>query len=477
MLPLVTLSKKQVRELLNVLRGFELESKALMKVDRELLKYYHPTNRQNIALGVAGYLHKHGVPQYLICNLVEYLIELAGGDEESEMRYYAVRDTCSKDAKSDQVSGSVKLLDAVNGDCSVITLLEGEFSKLGYRFNSNARTKYSQKQKPENGKKSKERYEYVQKYSNDRLLAEAVIVGGKPCFAVVNTEDCQITLEDEIPLNDSSNTVLKAPDISSYITKPYSFTSTSEFENYLHKARIETLDSLYRKVKPIWKKHIDADDFHISLCAADTIFTYYQDKIGMTHYIFFIGDNDSGKSNNLAIIHYLGYRNMMNVGMSVANVYQFLGSRDEGVGTICEDESDDIDEDHDKMQIAKSGYTKGYPVTKIVITPYGRSQYNTFCFEAYAAEKTPDVVKSKGFLQRIIKLKCSAGLPQYDILEVTNPAGDHKFLLLLNELYDVRRLLFCYCRLLYHKDRIPDIQLNLRNRENQLFKPRNQNIR
>ena len=347
-----------------------------------------------------------------------------------------------------------------------------EQQKSGYSFDDgNGNGKGGPKQKSE--KEEKKKFEYIQKYSNDRLLAEAVIIEGKPWFAVVSTKDGRITLEEEIPLNDSKKTVLRAPDLSSYINKPYSFASVSEFEDYLEKARNETLDSLYRKVKPIWARYIDADDFHISLCAADTIFTYYQDKIGMTHYLFFIGDNDSGKSNNLVVLHFLAYRNMMSVGMSVANVYQFLGSRDEGVGTICEDEADDIDEDHDKMQIAKSGYTKGYPVTKIVITPYGRTQYkyNSFCFKAYTAERTPDPVKGKGFLQRNIKLQCSAGQPKHDILEVTNPAGDDNFQSLLNELYNVRRILFCYCRLLHHNDKIPDIKLNLRNRENQLFKP------
>jgi len=40
-----------------------------------------------------------------------------------------------------------------------------------------------------------------------------------------------------------------------------------------------------------WKKYVDADDFHISICAADTIFTYFQDKIGLTHYLFFVWVN------------------------------------------------------------------------------------------------------------------------------------------------------------------------------------------
>ena len=469
---LVTVGKEQVLELLKILQGLKSVTNVIRTVGTEILQYYQQSNRDTLTFALSGYLHKYGVPESIICDLIKYLIDCSGGDEESEKRFQTVRDTCSKDADTDQVSGSTKFLETVNGDESVIQLIQKEFGRLGYHFNGNgsgSSANPGRTQKPE----EKKRFEYVQKYSNDSLIAEAIIIDGRPCFAVVSTEDGRITLEEEIPLDDSRNTVLKAPDLFSYINKPYSFISVSEFEDYIEKARNETLDSLYGKVKPIWAKHIDADDFHISLCAADTIFTYYQDIIGMTHYLFFIGDNDSGKSNNLVVIHYLAYRNLMSVGMSVANVYQFLGSRDEGVGTICEDEADDIDEDHDKMQIAKSGYTKGYPVTKIVITPYGRTQhkYNSFCFKAYTAERTPDPVKGKGFIQRIVKLQCSAGLPQYDILEVTNPAGDDKLQVLLDELYDVRKVLFCYCRLLHHNDKIPDIKLNLRNRENQLFKP------
>jgi hypothetical protein len=87
----------------------------------------------------------------------------------------------------------------------------------------------------------------------------------------------------------------------------------------------ETLDSLYKKVKSIWKKYIDADDFHISLSAADTIFTYFQDKIGLTHYLFFVGGGDTGKSNNLTVIEYVGYRCFNSLGITSANIYTFLG--------------------------------------------------------------------------------------------------------------------------------------------------------
>ena len=192
----------------------------------------------------------------------------------------------------------------------------------------------------------------------------------------------------------------------------------------------------------------------------------------MTHYLFFVGDNDSGKSNNLVVFHFIGYRNLMSIGISVANIYQYLGSNEEGIGTICEDEANNIEDDHEKMEIAKSGYTKGYPVVRMTITPFGRVQhrYFTFCIKLYSAEKAPDPVKAKGLIQRIVKLRCTAGNPHHDILEVANPAGDKILQTMLDELSNVHNLLLCY-RLLHVRDGIPDIKLNLKNREKQLFKP------
>jgi hypothetical protein len=153
---LVTLSKKRCEELLSALEEFELETKALTKVSNKLLKYYQPTNRHNITLRVAGFLHKLGVPEYLICDLVEHLIKLAEGDEEAEMRYQAVRDTCSKDANSDQVSGYAKLLEAVNDDNSVIITIQKEFGKLGYYFIGDGNAKTGSKSSDNKDKESEE---------------------------------------------------------------------------------------------------------------------------------------------------------------------------------------------------------------------------------------------------------------------------------------------------------------------------------
>ena len=247
----------------------------------------------------------------------------------------------------------------------------------------------------DNPPKIDQKFQYTQFYIDPACFAEAVIIGRNPRFAVVNNTTKQISLINEI-VNDikwdeeghvTKQLVYKPSQGESYINKPYTFESEDDFFQLIDFVKNEemcTLDGIYNLVKSIWTKYIDADDDHLSICAADTIFSYFQDIVGITHYLLFVGDNDSGKSNNLAMFHFLGYRNMMSVGISVANIYQFLGSGEEGIGSICEDEANQIDEDKDKMELAKSGYTKGYPVVKTTISNNGeryQKKYNTFCMK------------------------------------------------------------------------------------------------
>jgi hypothetical protein len=328
---------------------------------------------------------------------------------------------------------------------------------------------------PGNGKQNEKKVHFVQKYSEPGLLAEAVVVDGVPYFAIsrlrlrANPRDVDIVLETSIPIDDKRE--YKPFDVSSYLNQPYRFSSKKDFEQCIEKARRESLDSLYRKVKGIWTKYIDADDFHISICAADTIFTYYQDKVGLTHYLFFVGGNDSGKSNNLFVLKHLAYRNLTSTGMTVANIYQFLGNGEEGQGTLCYDEADKLDEDRLMMAALKNGYLQGCPVARID-TSFGRIQqkFNTYCWKAFAAEKFLDPVNAKGLIQRCIELKCYAGDPDYDIVEVIDDSGSEEFRPLKDELNDIHNLLLAV-RLLHYHEIIPDVKLNIKRREKQLFKP------
>jgi hypothetical protein len=315
---------------------------------------------------------------------------------------------------------------------------------------------------------------YLQKYysARDGLLAEAVLIGDKSYFLISRAANPS-RIEIAASVEPSEIETLRQPEVSGYINMPHRFDSETHLRECIENTKKETLDSLFRKNKAIWRKYVDADNFHISISAADEIYSYFQEKIGLTHYLFFTGGNNSGKSNNLTKIHYTAYRNMMSTDMTAANIYQFLGSReDEGHGTICEDEADNIDESPDKMRINKNGYTKGFPVLR-TDTSFGRKQqrFNTFCFKAFAAERTPDPEKAKGFIQRIVEINCFAGNPPCDISEVVNPAGDQENQRLLDELLEFRNTLLIY-KLLHFHEPIPDIKdLNIKNREKQLFKP------
>ena len=129
-------------------------------------------------------------------------------------------------------------------------------------------------------------------------------------------------------------------------------------------------------IKKIVKKYIDSDDFHISIITLSIIFTYYQDRVGTTHYLFFVGPPNCGKTNNLTLFEEMAYRCMGSSGLTAPNIYEFLGGKEEGMGTIAEDEADDIDESRDKMKVYKNGSRKGKPYHRID-TSSGRNQENS----------------------------------------------------------------------------------------------------
>jgi hypothetical protein len=78
---------------------------------------------------------------------------------------------------------------------------------------------------------------------------------------------------------------------------------------------------LFFKVKAIFKKYVDAEESYITLLAASTILSYYQDKFGTIHYIIIIGDNGSGKNSALLVYRLIGYRVFYVTAASAANYY------------------------------------------------------------------------------------------------------------------------------------------------------------
>lgn len=285
---------------------------------------------------------------------------------------------------------------------------------------------------------------YAAVYADKTSLYEAIIIHGVPTFAKISLGSRAISLCTEIQIDDN-NIILPLP-ANLYASRPYAFDSEKELRKIEHQVKSrENLDTLFQKVKAQWNLYIDNGKEHNIMCTGDTIFTYFQDKLGTTHYDFFVGDNGTGKSNNLHMFNVLAYRNVLSSDMTAPNIYQLLGNDKHGVVTICEDEADSIDEDRAKMGIYKDGATTNVHVFRTDIS-FGRKQlrFKTFCFKAYAAEELPDVRRAKGFRQRCITFKCTHGSPRYDIAEVIEPGGDKKLQALLNNLFMLRNMLLVH---------------------------------
>jgi hypothetical protein len=135
---LVTLSKREADELLSVLDRFNEETEAIKKAGSKLVPYWTQPKRHDIALYTAGYLYKNGIPKYLACELMEHIIDIAGlSDDSISKTLQRIEDTYAMDLKTESVGGYTYLLEVVDGDESVITMINQEFTKLGYHFNSN----------------------------------------------------------------------------------------------------------------------------------------------------------------------------------------------------------------------------------------------------------------------------------------------------------------------------------------------------
>jgi hypothetical protein len=320
----------------------------------------------------------------------------------------------------------------------------------------------------------------------DHFIAEAVLIGlhNTPHWICYDSVNDHVSVEEFIDITeyeldtkgkDKRKKLLYPPPKASYLDLPYTFKDTSDIKNLVEEVKTsETAATLLTKIKVQWRRYVNESDNHITLCSGDCVFTYFQDKLGMTHFLFFIGDNETGKSSNLQLFNRLAYRNFLSTDMTVPNVFRFFGSDYEGIGTLSQDEADGLDDDLPMLRIHKSGYTTGIRVPRTDLGNVNGPQqdvFNTFGFRAFAAEKRPTSLKAKGFNERTIEMPCTYGLPDYDIVEVINNADDPTNKALLNELDDLRIRLLIY-RMIHHKEPISaDIDIGLVGREKQLWKP------
>jgi hypothetical protein len=298
-------------------------------------------------------------------------------------------------------------------------------------------------------------------------LHESLVIDSKPIFVTISKEG-EIEYKSEIQVNGE----IFIPNDTVYTSNPlpYIFDSKEEFEKYIELARKETLDSLFSKVGTEFRKYLKVEEHYYTLLVGDTIWSHFQDKFPVTHYVIIVGDNDSGKNSALLVYRFLGYRVFYVVSASAPNYYTVLGNREEGQVTIAEDEAQDLPLDKDKANIIKTGYATGGNVPKVELEGGRKTDsWLTYSHKWFAMEEIPEHARMKGILDRSLVMKFITGDVPYNIKEVIRSADDPELKKLYNTLIHVRKLLFCF-RLINHNNPILNIKLNVKNRTAELTK-------
>ena len=158
-----------------------------------------------------------------------------------------------------------------------LTISDKEVEDIGFIENPQ---EFIVEYKEPSNEKNKRKEEIVYKYSNNGkgALREAVIIGGKPHFLkYLIQEDGTDSFQSPQYIQEETRRLLP-PYIQAYPYDPYTFNDTEELDHYLQRAKQETIDTLYRKIKHYVRLFNDIDEKTLNLLSADILATYFQDR-------------------------------------------------------------------------------------------------------------------------------------------------------------------------------------------------------
>ena len=323
----------------------------------------------------------------------------------------------------------------------------------------------------QNGNTKKEEIAYKYSKKDKDELRESILIEGIPNFlkhGFIKESNKQFTkLEPSI---EEATRIIRPPHLEEYPYEPYEFTHVSQPQYYLDKARKETVDSIYQKIKNKVSQFNDVDRDTIVLLSANILGSYFQDRFSTVHYLMIVGDNVTGKSAIGDTFESLGYRAVNMTDSTPATWFRVLGSVEYGQVTIIADEAEKIGDSVEVMSILKTGYQPKGKVFRMDTDNKKQQFFYPFCFKIIIAEKSPGETTAKGLLDRSFKIKTYKGFPQFDIKEVRNPQGNRKRQLQLDEINDLRKF-FLMFKLLHFKDPLPEVDVGLDGRDKELCKP------
>jgi hypothetical protein len=230
-------------------------------------------------------------------------------------------------------------------------------------------------------------------------LWETVKIGGHYHLVSYDSTTDKLRFTTELPIEDENNLTLVP--YTEKATDPYSFVSLQEFQHILQKARRETLGALFVKVHKCVETFYDTDnEAHTNLIAADICFTYFQDKIGKTHYIFMHGKPGTGKGSVLELFNQVSYRGVTITNANAPNLYRLIGDLEKGQVVIIIDEANGLENDPFLQEVLKTGYKGNARVARMLDASSAahskQRYYYTYCFKIIAANKLPAEWKAEG---------------------------------------------------------------------------------
>jgi hypothetical protein len=234
----------------------------------------------------------------------------------------------------------------------------------------------------------------IVKGSVGNYFVESIILNEKPYFLCYDKQTGDTIPKDKISVNGITYSPINKEE---YGYEPYSF-SDEELDKLISEnlSKSEILDT----IKNVIDEFINANENTKHLILGDLFLTYCQEWISTTHFLYFVGETESGKSSALNLFKILGYRCLYGVDIPSADIYNFLGLEEEAAGIIAEDEAQEIGFNREKIRLYKSSYSKGSLKPIVVLLKNGRKQvfYKTFCFKVFAGENVPT---DKGFNERL----------------------------------------------------------------------------
>ena len=240
---------------------------------------------------------------------------------------------------------------------------------------------------------------------------ESILIDDKPKFLCVSNGN--ISQKDSIEHNGIVYHPLEAK-ACGYI--PYNFTST-EFIELTSKE--QSREKLLDQIKSQIDRYVSLRELDKNLILGNILLTFCLEWINTIHYPFFVGETESGKSTALHLAKWLCYRCHLGEDIPSADVYNFLGTDEEGTGTIAEDEAQELSRSFEKIRMYKSGYSKGSLKARVVgADSLGKHQvfYKTFGPKWFAAERTP---QDKGFSERLAVIHMTEGQPISNIKTIS----------------------------------------------------------